>query len=236
MGESKLTAIILAGGMGTRLQSVVSDVPKPMAAINNRPFLEYLLAYLKRYGISEIVLSTGYMGSVIKDYFGDSFLRIPIIYSYERLPLGTGGAIKLALEKCGGGNAFVLNGDTFFDVDLLRLSDSHTGQNADITISLKMMCDIDRYGIVELNAGKIITMREKGYAEQGHINGGVYCLKSDIFDGFDMPESFSFERFLADGVSKLNIRGFVSEGDFIDIGIPEDYVLSQTLMPKCVRL
>ena len=231
-----MTAIILAGGMGTRLQSVVSDVPKPMAPINSKPFLEYLHIYLKRNGIKEIVLSIGFMGSVIKEHFGDSFLGMPILYSYEKSPLGTGGAIKLALDKCGGGDVFVLNGDTFFDVGLRGLADDHTGQNADITVSLKMMHGIDRYGVVELNAGRIVSMREKGYATQGHINGGVYCLKLGIFDGFDVPDKFSFESFLIDNMNALNIRGFISGGDFIDIGIPEDYGIAQMLLPKWVRL
>ena len=231
-----MTAIILAGGMGTRLQSAVSDVPKPMAPVDGRPFLEYLLEYLSQSGISRIVLSIGYKGGIIEECFGDNFQGVPVFYSNETSPLDTGGAIKLALDKCGSGDVIVLNGDTFFDVDLWRLSDAHISNNADITVSLKMMYDIDRYGVVDMDAGRIVSMREKGYAAQGHINGGVYCLRPGVFDGFASPEKFSFEKFLVDSVDKLNILGFPADGNFIDIGIPEDYEAAQTFLPKWVKL
>ena len=217
-----MTAIILAGGMGTRLQSVVDYVPKPMAPINNRPFLEYLLKYLTLNGITKIILSVGYKGEMIKEYFGDGFQGIPIFYSFETTPLGTGGVIKLALEKYSDDNVFIINGDTFFDIDLRRLSDFHVDQNADITMSLKEIRDSDRYGIVEINDGRVTSMREKEYTAQGYINGGIYCARRDIFDGFALPEKFSFEKFLTDGLSKLKICGFPSSSNFIDIGIPED--------------
>jgi D-glycero-alpha-D-manno-heptose 1-phosphate guanylyltransferase len=234
--RERLTAIVLAGGKGTRLQSVVSDVPKPMAPIKGRPFLEYLLKYLSTGGITSVVLSTGYKSEMISGYFGSNFYDMAVLYSIETTPLGTGGAIKLALEKCSDDNVFVLNGDTFFNVDLPRLLSHHLRQSADISMSLKEMRNFDRYGVVELNENRVTAMREKGYAIQGYINGGVYCVQMDVFSRIALPEKFSFEEFLVNRLESLNISGLPSDGNFIDIGIPEDYEMAQELIPEWVIL
>ena len=215
-----MEAIVLAGGFGTRLQSVVSDRPKPMADINGEPFLKYILEYLKRFDISKVVLSTGYMSEVIEDYFKDSYKGMSIVYSKEETPLGTGGAIKRGLSYCSEDDIIVLNGDTFFDVDIYSLMQRHKSLDADITLSLKKMYDFDRYGTVEVDENFILNFKEKMYVDEGLINGGVYAIKKKRFD--IIADKFSIEK---DVLEKREKRlGYaISDGYFIDIGIPQDY-------------
>ncbi|HEC2838024.1 TPA: D-glycero-D-manno-heptose 1-phosphate guanosyltransferase, partial [Campylobacter jejuni] len=171
-----MQAIILCGGLGTRLKSVIKDIPKPMAPINNKPFLEFIFEYLKKQGIKEIILAVSYKYEVIKEYFKDEFLGIKIKYSIEKEPLGTGGAIKETL-KFVKNEAYVLNGDTFFDIDLskLKLNESK------ICLALKQMNDFDRYGTVNVDEQDlVISFEEKVFKKQGLINGGIYLLTKDI--------------------------------------------------------
>ena len=216
-----MEAIVLAGGLGTRLRSVVSDLPKPMAPIGNKPFLEYILKYLQKNGITKVVLSVGYKWETIKEYFGNSFENMELIYSVEDEPLGTGGAIKKALTLCKEKNIFIINGDTFFDVNLQNLE---LDNNSKIQLSLKSMKNFNRYGCVETSEkGLVTTFTEKGYRESGNINGGIYLMSKNIIDEFDLEEKFSFEKFMQNNFEQLNISTKVFDNYFIDIGIPEDY-------------
>lgn len=217
--------LILAGGFGTRLSSVVQDVPKPMAPINGFPFLHYLMSYLKQQKAQRVLMSVGYKSEIIMDYFGSECEGIQIEYVVEKEPLGTGGAIQLAFEKIEKA-AFVLNGDTFFDVDLNQL----IAIPSDITIALKTMQNIDRYGTVELDEnGRISAFKEKQFHQQGMINGGVYFIHKNIFDKINTPKVFSFEKeVLEKHTSSLKIYGVAFENYFIDIGIPEDYYKAST--------
>jgi D-glycero-alpha-D-manno-heptose 1-phosphate guanylyltransferase len=218
-------AIVLAGGLGTRLQSVVSDVPKPMAPIGDKPFLEYILKYLQKNGIKRIVLSVGYKWETIEEYFGNSFNGIEIIYSVEDEPLGTGGGIKTALSMIIGGQVYIVNGDTFFDIDLKRLN---LQDNSKLILSLKSMKEFDRYGCVESDDNGFVTaFTEKGFRKSGNINGGIYLASKDIFDDFDLSDKFSFEEFMQSNIEKLKITSHVFDNYFIDIGIPEDYAKAQ---------
>lgn len=216
-----MQAIILAGGFGTRLKSVVQDLPKPMALINGKPFLEYIFKYLKKQGIKEVILSVFYKKEVIKEYFKDSFDGINIIYNEEKEPLGTGGAIKDAL-KFVNDEVYVLNGDTFFDIDLKKMF----LKESKICIALKQMQEFDRYGAVNIDKFSYISsFEEKAYKKQGLINGGIYLLKKDLFDDFSLIDKFSFEKFLQENCKTLKIQTKVFDDYFIDIGIPEDYYL-----------
>lgn len=214
-----MEAIILAGGFGTRLQSVVSDVPKPMAPINGKPFLEYILLYLKKYGIDKVILAVSYKKDIIKNYFKDSFYGIKIRYSEENEPLGTGGAIKQALDLAINRHVYVFNGDTFFDFDIRKMN----LRNSCIQIALKKINNSSRYGVVKINNGIVSEFCEKIYEECGFINCGTYLLSKDLFTGFKLEKYFSFEYFLAKYVNELNIETIIDDGYFIDIGIPEDY-------------
>lgn len=224
-----MDAIILAGGFGTRLRSVVSDVPKPMAPVANQPFLSYLLEYLKQYDINKVILCTGYKHQVIEEYFSTSYKQINIRYSVEEEPLGTGGAIKKALSMIDSDHAIVLNGDTLFNINLSEFIDLHYKENADITIALKFLTDFDRYGSVVLEENKIIGFEEKSYKSSGYINGGVYIINKQLLELYTLSSTFSFEKeILESKVDNLNIVGYKSSSYFIDIGIPGDYEKAQT--------
>ncbi|MCB9262746.1 MAG: NTP transferase domain-containing protein [Flavobacteriales bacterium] len=218
-------AVILAGGKGTRLQSVIKDVPKPMAIVAERPFLTYLLEKLSKNGVQKVVLSVGYKYEVILDYFGQRYKNITIEYAVEETPLGTGGGIKLAMKKCDTPNILVLNGDTFFDVSLKDFCTFHESQNFDVSIALKQMENPSRYGTVKLEQNHISEFKEKDETlKMGHINAGVYCFKKDFFLKNTPNGSFSLEeQFLQKEVAKSGFGGYAEEAYFIDIGIPEDY-------------
>lgn len=219
-------AIVLAGGFGTRLRPVVSDVPKPMAPMNDKgtPFLAFVLDQLAGQGFETIILSVGYMAEVIQEYFGDAYAGMKIRYSLEDEPLGTGGAIKKALALCSAENVFVLNGDTYFDVDLSAMEQHHQESGADFTLAAREMSDFDRYGALELTVDdRVAAFLEKKYCPWGYINGGIYCLGRTILADIK-NESFSLEKdFLEEKVAQLHIAAYKSGGYFIDIGIPEDY-------------
>ncbi|ECH5574468.1 NTP transferase domain-containing protein [Campylobacter coli] len=214
-----MQAIVLAGGLGTRLRSVVQDLPKPMAPINGKPFLAFVLEYLKKQGITEIILSVSYKYELIQEYFKDEFEGMKIRYNVEKELLGTGGAIKDAL-KLVKNEVYVVNGDTFFDIDLKKL----VLNGSKICIALKQMQNFDRYGTVNVDEQGIVTsFEEKVFKKQGLINGGIYLLKKDIFDKFDLEKKFSFEEFLQENYIKLKARAEIFDDYFIDIGVPEDY-------------
>lgn len=213
-------AIILCGGLGTRLRSVISDVPKPMAPIKNKPFLAFVLEYLKKQNISRVVLAVSYKYEIIQEYFGNSYLGIQILYSIEKEPLGTGGAILEALNLINSDSCYVLNGDTFFDVNLDRLK----LDNSDICVALKPMKNFDRYGSVDIdNNSYISAFNEKKFTSNGLINGGVYLIKKNIFNSFNLPNKFSFEEFFQENFLIFNAKATVFDDYFIDIGIPQDY-------------
>lgn len=226
-------AIILAGGFGTRLASVV-DVPKPMAPINDIPFLEYILNYLAKHHVTKIHLAVGYKHQVILDYFGKQYKSCELNYVVEDTPLGTGGAIKKALAEVESDKVFIINGDTLFDVDLAQMEEEFNSNHAAVSLALKPMQNFDRYGVVEIDSSnKILAFKEKQYCENGAINGGIYLLKSNVFEGLDFPEQFSLEQDYFDVYcSQTNFFGFISDTYFIDIGIPTDYAKAQEELPS----
>ena len=226
-------AIILAGGFGTRLTSV-KDIPKPMAPINNIPFLEYILNYLSSFNILTVHLAVGYKKELIINYFGHQFKSISLNYVLEEDPLGTGGAIKKALLETKSSNILILNGDTFFQLGIEELGNFHLLNNSDVTIALKPMIKFDRYGTVLCNnESRVINFSEKQFCDKGLINGGVYVLKSDIFDKLQLPDQFSLEKdFFEKYYTEKKMLGFISDTYFIDIGIPSDYEKAKLTLPK----
>lgn len=224
------TAIILAGGFGTRLQSVVSDMPKPMAPINDRPFLAILLQFLKSNGIENVILSVGYLHEKIIDYFHDNYLELKITYKVESTPLGTGGAFKFALDETSD-DVLVLNGDTFFNLDIQAFYSFHKAQQSDFSIALKPLAKSDRYGTVIIENNIIKGFREKGEYENVVINAGCYITSKACFEKFDLPNTFSLEKdFLETHTQDLTICGYLSDNYFIDIGIPSDYQEAQNTL------
>jgi len=230
-----IEAIILAGGEGKRLRAVVSEVPKPMAEIAGRPFLWWLMTLLDRQPVGRVILSVGYKAEVIQDYFGDAFGGIEIGYSVETEPLGTGGAIRLALEKVRESRVIVLNGDTFTDVDLQSLIRAFESSQTELAVGVTYLNDISRYGavVIDEKTNTVIGFEEKQGVSAGYINAGVYCLPRDIFLRHLVPTRFSFERdFLAKQLRALRPVAFNGIRAFIDIGVPEDYARAQTLIPE----
>ncbi len=217
--------IILAGGLGTRLRGVVSDVPKCMAQVAGKPFLSYLLSWCEKQQFEKIILSVGYLSEVIVDWVSSNNYPFNIEFVKENEPLGTGGAIRLAMASVTGLNAVVVNGDTFFDVDIKKLYTFHLQKEAKISLALKPMTDFDRYGSVVLDKNdRIISFEEKRLCKSGLINGGVYLVDKDVLLSEDLPVKFSFEKeILESKVSILPIYGNIQDSYFIDIGIPEDY-------------
>ncbi len=220
-----MEAIILAGGFGTRLSHIVSDVPKPMAPVDEKPFLKYIVKYLVANGVKHIVFATGYKGDIIKNYFGNEFNGIKITYSVENTPLGTGGAIKQALEFCNDDNVFILNGDTYYDVKLIEMSEFHLINNSNLTIAVKEMKEFDRYGSVIIKDNKIIEFVEKKAIKEGLINGGTYLINRKLLQNIE-EKSFSFENQVLES-GNVELFAFECDGYFIDIGVPEDYYKAQ---------
>jgi len=225
-----MDAIILAGGFGTRLQSVVSDVPKPMAPINGRPFLEILLKSLEKKGIRRVILSVGYKAEVIMNYFGNSYGDIEIVYEVEDTPLGTGGAIKAALTKCNTEKALVINGDTYLDFDMGKLQ-AELAEVTQLTVIGVNIADAARYGRVTTSNGLITSFSEKdGVSSGGLINSGHYVLPRNFFDDLKCPEKFSFESDCLQIIYKeANIHLFEVDERFLDMGTPEDYKKASTI-------
>lgn len=217
-------AIILAGGLGTRLKHLVPDLPKPMAPVAGRPFLAYILDSLAQNGFSSIVLSVGYKYEKIEAYFGRQYLGLKIEYSIEKEPLGTGGAIKKSLELCDSEEVFILNGDTYFALNFAEMEKLHREKKSNFTMALKPMENYERYGSVEFDSDRIIRFKEKKPTQLGTINGGIYLLQPSILQLSDFSSKFSFEQdFLEKKVDSIRLVPFVSNAYFIDIGIPEDY-------------
>lgn len=222
-------AIILAGGLGTRLRSVISDVPKCMAPVAGKPFLDYIIEYLQKNGIENFIFSVGYKHEVIEEYLKKDHPQLNYKISLENEPLGTGGAIQLACERSLEKNVFICNGDTLFKIDTNAMSAFHESRNASCTLALKPMHDFDRYGVVELNEDNSVkSFKEKQFYQSGLINGGTYTLNKEAFLKESFPEKFSFEKDYLE--KKVNLKdaqkkifGLIQNEYFIDIGIPADY-------------
>lgn len=224
-----MEAIVLAGGFGTRLSSVVRDVPKPMAPVAGRPFLEYILDDLVRQGVDRAVLAVGYKKEAITEHFRDSYRDCEILYSEEETPLLTGGAIRQALTLCQEERTFVINGDTFFQVDLASLRAFSQKRQGQIILAVREMRDFSRYGAVEFNEDGLVTaMAEKAFRTFGYINGGIYDIPRWALEEY--PERFSLENdCFPQLLTARRLSCFPSQGTFIDIGVPEDYQRAQDL-------
>lgn len=225
--------LILAGGLGTRLQSVVKSVPKPMAPIHNRPFLEYLMRFWKEHGATHFYLSIGYLAETIESHFKESYQGIPITRIVEKEPLGTGGGLLYALDQINlNEDLIVVNGDTYFEIDPQALKAFHMRQESKLTLGLREVLANDRYSGVQLDEkGRVkhFAKREEGSSHL-LINAGVYILDPLWIKafGFDPHVKCSLEDDLFPQLIESNqVYGFASNGRFIDIGIPKDYERAQ---------
>jgi D-glycero-alpha-D-manno-heptose 1-phosphate guanylyltransferase len=222
-------AVILAGGLGKRLRQIVPDLPKPMAPVGDRPFLAHLLTTLAQQGVRRIVLSVGYKSEIFVNYFGNDFNGVELVYAVEEQPMGTAGGIRLGLEMVHGNRAFILNGDTLFNVSLARLAKTFATHHAKVVMAVRPMVDCARYGAVDIKDERITGFQEKGRHGAGLINGGVFLLSTSL--QHDLLDCFSFENdFLQPNINRMVMAAVVSDGFFIDIGVPEDYAAAQTLL------
>lgn len=218
--------IILAGGFGTRLKSVVSDLPKCLAEVSEKPFLSFILDSLINYNYNHFVFSLGYKSECIIDFIETNYPQLNVSYSIENNPLLTGGAIRLALEKCREQNVLIINADTYYGFNLNKFLSFHIDQKSDISIALKYMENFDRYGVVKFDENnKIDSFEEKKFQKSGYINCGYILINKNILMNMPLNIPFSLEKdFLFLNLSKLKVLAFVANAYFIDIGIPEDFI------------
>jgi D-glycero-alpha-D-manno-heptose 1-phosphate guanylyltransferase len=218
-----MEAIVLAGGLGTRLASKLDGIPKVMAPVAGRPFLEILLNQLKRAGCTRALLSVGHLHTVIQNHFGESFRGMPLDYVIEDVPLGTGGAIRKTLSQALEENVLVLNGDTFLQADYAAMMRFHVAEHAPLTMAITRRPDVSRYGGVLVEGKRIVGFQEKGRTGPGFINAGAYVLQREMPWPSTLPEKFSVEvDFLAPQIGRLAPLAYEVEGFFLDIGVPED--------------
>ncbi|MBQ9418498.1 MAG: nucleotidyltransferase family protein [Bacteroidales bacterium] len=232
--EAVREAIVLAGGFGTRLRPAVEGVPKPMAPVGGRPFLGYLLDELLRGGYRHVVLATGYLHEQVEAYFGCAYHSLKIDYAVEHTPLGTGGAMRNALEHCCEDAITVLNGDTLFRIDHSRLIAFAEQHDTPLALVLRRVEDAGRYGAVECNAeGRVVAFREKSAtAGSSLINGGIYRLRRSLLEGYSLGQAFSFETDLMQRqYASQPFFAYAESGYFIDIGVPADYARAQHELP-----
>ncbi len=222
-------AIILAGGLGTRLQSVVTDLPKCMAPVNDKPFLTYVINHLLSEGITHFIFSLGYKGEAIIAFLQKDFPSLSYKTIVEEVPLGTGGAVKKSLAAAKDDNVLIANGDTLFKANIDLLANADASGEPCCTLSLQPMKNFSRYGVVEMDEfGIIKKFKEKQFYQSGLINGGVYALNKNKFLSENLPDKFSFETDYLEKFYKIRrMAGIVQDEYFIDIGIPEDYARAQ---------
>lgn len=222
-----MEAIVLAGGLGTRLKGVVTDLPKAMAPIADRPFMEILLSLLSKKGFKRIVLSVGFMHEKIIEHLGDFFAGMSLIYEIEHRPLGTGGGIRAALTRCSTDHVYVFNGDTYLDLEVDEVENLWQSHHNPIIVLCEVP-DTTRYGAVEIIDGRVSAFREKGISGAGLINAGCYILPLNALDNFPLGQHFSLEtEYLSKELNRIRFDGFVTHGHFIDIGVPDDYARAQ---------
>lgn len=228
-----MQAIILAGGLGTRLRTVLPDLPKPMAPVAGRPFLAHVLDALVDAGFESAVLAVGYRYEAIRHHFGATYRGMRLAYSVEASPLGTGGAIRLAADRTAADPVFVLNGDTYLELDYSAMLAAHRAASTQLGVAVCEVPDVGRYGSLEVEAGRIVGFREKGRSGPGLINAGTYLLSAGLMAHIPAGRPHSFEQeLLMPMVAELHPLAFVTRGLFIDIGVPEDYARAQALFAR----
>jgi len=230
-----INAIILAGGLGTRLRTLVSDVPKVLAPVNGKPFLDIIIRALAKSGIIDhVVIAAGYMAEkIIEQYRNCLEFGLRISISIEKQLLGTGGAIKLALNYTESQDIIILNGDSFIDIDYIAFYKAHKENSAKLTIALKHVDNASRYGIVILDNNRIVSFQEKKEKIiAGFINAGIYILNRDLFAQVAENKVISMEKEILPEMIKNDAYGYISNGRFIDIGIPETYEIADDYLKE----
>ncbi len=230
--SSKIDVVILCGGFGKRLQRVVKDIPKPMAKIKHRPFLDILIDFIASYGFKHFILCTGYKADIIEKYYRQRNSNLTIIFSREEKPLGTGGAIKNAENYIKSSPFLVVNGDSFCKINLREFVSFHLKKDALISIAVTNTDICDDYGVITINdLHRIIEFNEKtkGYKNR-LINTGFYLLQREVFSLMPKKNNFSIERDFFPKIIKRNLYAFETQESLIDIGTPERYEKAKHLL------
>ena len=220
--------VILCGGQGTRLRSVIKDVSKPLAPVAGRPFLEILLSWFQRAGVKRAVLSTGYLASTISDHFGARFGDIELLYAVDPVPLGTGGGARAGARLCAGEVVLICNGDTYLEFDLPSAVALCVATGEPVVV-VTPTPDTERYGRIELVGASEAKFGGRGVVGEGFISGGVYVLPRSLLTQDVRPDPFSLEDFIFDSTRGGLTHAVVATGRFIDIGVPDDYSRSQDM-------
>jgi len=223
-----MKVVILAGGLGTRLGKITETIPKPMVPVADKPFLQFLLDYLIKQGISEVILCVSYKWELIESFFGTSYKGLDISYSVEEDRLGTGGALKKVFEEFQLESAIILNGDTIFFADLALFKLQHDRNESLISIGVKPVDDTGRYGSLNIDNDRIVSFKEKGGVGPGYINAGIYLIDVKLFKAFDLPDVFSLEiDLIMPNINKISPLAVIFDTYFLDIGVPLDYERAQ---------
>jgi D-glycero-alpha-D-manno-heptose 1-phosphate guanylyltransferase len=236
-----MEAVILAGGLGTRLRERLPGIPKAMAPVAGRPFLAWLLDQLASAGFKRVILSVGYLGEAIRSAFGGTYGGIELVYAIEGSPLGTGGALRHALGVARQSHEpiWVMNGDSILRLDYAAMWSAHANRGTDplaMTMAITAAPQSERYGVLRIEAGRVIRFSPAGEGGRALISAGTYLVHRDLFAGWTLPATFSFEAdFLARFTDRLAIAGFVTDGWFIDIGVPADYERAQIEFPAALQ-
>lgn len=226
-----VTAAVLAGGLGTRLRPVVADRPKALAEVGGRPFLAHVLDQLAGACIRRVVLCTGYLGGRIEAVFGDAYRGLRLVYSREPSPLGTGGALRLALPLFGSEGVLVMNGDSFCDTDPGAFSHWCGARKAPAAMVVTNVPDTSRYGRVVVRGERVVRFEEKrDDGRPGWINAGVYMFRREVIAAIPVGRTISLEQEVLPGLVEHGLRGYRNRGRFIDIGIPESYAAAQAYL------
>ncbi len=233
MTENYIEAIIIAGGKGTRLKSVLDDRPKPMAIIGGKPFIEWILLMLRRQGVRRVVICTGHLSEIVETYFSDgSGIGMEVAFARDPFPLGTGGAVRNALNKTSTKNILVLNGDSYLSINISSFLKTHLARNARASISLVHVEDVSRYGSVRVDKdGKIEAFLEKSQQRQpGLINAGIYLLERNGVKEIPEGKMISLEKEVFPNLIGKGLYGVLCEGPFIDIGTPESFHAAENVL------
>ncbi len=234
-------AIVLAGGRGTRLQSVVSDVPKPLAPVNGRPFLDYQLELLHRSGqVRKVVLATGHLAHKIEEHYAEHPAPLPLEFVVEKELLGTGGGVANALDATSSARVLVLNGDSVFrwDFDVLGAAlDALEDPRGGAALGVVTVADLSRYGGVEVEGGRVTAFHEKREGLGGGlINAGVYLFDRAVLETLPRGEVTSLEHQLFPVLAgQARLAAGVHDSDFIDIGLPQSYLAAATILPALTQ-
>lgn len=236
-GFSNITTVILAGGLGTRLHRSMFDRPKVLAEVLGRPFLTFILDQLVLVGVRDVVLCTGYMADMVQERLGEVYKSLFITYSTERKPLGTGGALRLALLKIKSDTVMVMNGDSYIDVDLNAYLEWFFEKDLTAALMLTKVFDTSRYGrVISTRDGRIKSFEEKGgNARRGWINAGIYLLKKQLVESIPSCKAYSLEREFFPGLIGKGLYGYRCKGRFLDIGTPDSYCRAGVFLSRVCR-